>query len=185
MSRGHPAGAVRLFVGAPVPSAHAFTTATEDLCRLPDVRPVPDGTWHVTLRFLGDADPDGVVAALDPVLARPPPVRARVQGVGAFSDPRKARVAWAGVAAEGLAEVETRVREATIALGRPPERRAFVPHVTLARLGRPVDVRPWIGRHQDTVFFDGPLPEIVLFRSELTRQGPVHHRQAAWPLPQP
>jgi 2'-5' RNA ligase len=97
--------------------------------------------WHVTLRFLGGAPLDEVVAALDGVGSGPvtahlgPSVGLLGQGV--------LQVPVAGL--DALAEDVVR---RTAGLGRPPEDRPFVGHLTLARfagappdgvLGQPID----------------------------------------------
>ena len=172
---------MRLFVAVPVPPGDAFAAVTRDLVQaVPGVQPVPADTWHLTLRFLGEVEEAGsITVALQQALAGLSPVPAVVRGVGAFDDTRKARVAWAAVNAPGLIEVEARVRNATACMGKPPEMRTFVPHVTLARLPEPRDLRSWIERHADTLFLAGNFAEVVLFRSELTKGGPVYTRQWA------
>jgi RNA 2',3'-cyclic 3'-phosphodiesterase len=102
--------------------------------------------------------------------------------VGAFLSPAKAKVAWAAVQAEGIQELHQKVAAATAEFGEPPEARPFVPHATLARLDRPTDLRPWVEAHQDALLAAGVLRELVLYRSELTRQGAIHVREAVFPL---
>jgi len=169
---------VRLFIGAPVPPSDVFGRVTQDLVDTArGVRPVPAGTWHVTLRFLGVLPEAGPPAsALDEALAGRSAVPVRVRGVGAFQDPRRARIAWAGVDAPGLDRVEGAVRAATAHLGEPPPRRDFVPHVTLARLGRPTDVSAWVHHHEATRFSEGLLDTVVLYRSDLGPGGPTYTR---------
>ena len=97
-------------------------------------RPVDDGgrwtrrdQWHVTLRFLGSADIDEVTRALAGV--RHPPVEAVVGpatellGVGVLHLP-----------VAGLDSLADGVVAATRDLGRPPEDRPFLGHLTLARM---------------------------------------------------
>src|SRR5262245_39287830 len=92
------------------------------------VRFVPPENWHVTLRFLGEAEPDAVGAALDDALL--PAARARL-GPAVDLLAERALV----VPVQGLDELAAAVAEATAALGDPPRRR-FVGHLTVARLGR-------------------------------------------------
>jgi 2'-5' RNA ligase len=84
--------------------------------------------WHITLRFLGEADPDEVAEALAGL--DHPPVTARLSGpIGRLG--RDVLV----VPVDGLASLAAEVRARTATLGdRPPEDRAFLGHVTLARL---------------------------------------------------
>jgi len=167
---------MRLFIAVPVAPSPAFSRATQSLLEMaPGARTVPGGSWHVTLRFLGDQDdPLPAGAAMQRALAGIAPVPAEVRGVGAFPQPRRARVAWAAVEAPALIQVAQRIRDATANMGEPPGNDRFVPHVTLARLQRPCDLSSWIGRYGETPFFSGVLDQVVLFSSRLTMQGSVY-----------
>lgn len=175
---GPPAGTVRLFVGAPVPPSTAYAQVTEALQRAVEgVKPVPAGSWHVTLRFLGDVEgAQPVVEALDTALQDMVALPVEIRGVGAFQDARRARIAWAGVQAPGLEQVARRVQEATKGLGQEEAKRSFRPHVTLARLRKPADVSDWIRRHERTRLAQGRLDHVVLYRSHLGPHGPRYER---------
>ncbi len=166
---------MRLFIGIPVPPGPVYEEVTR---RLPSqAKPVPPGTWHMTLRFLGEVlDPEPVVAALDGAVRGRPVLPCVVEGVGAFPDAKRARVVWAGVRAPGIENVAEAVEEATAGFGEPPERRRFVAHVTLARLRNPADLRSLVDRHRDTLFAEGVLDRVVLYRSTPGPQGSVHER---------
>ncbi len=141
----------------------------------------PREQWHLTLRFLGDeADLDAAAAALRTVSFAPFDVR--LGGVGAFSRPSRARVLWFGVA-EGCAPLIAlagAVRAATAAMA-PVDGAPYRPHLTVARFGRPADVRGLVHRPgPDRVGPDrvGPawtVTEVLLVESMLGR-GPARHR---------
>jgi 2'-5' RNA ligase len=78
--------------------------------------------------------------------ARVSPLTARFTTLGAFSSPKRARVVVAELAdPEGrIAALARAVALEAEKLGVPLEARAFRPHVTLARLKRPSDVREWL-----------------------------------------
>lgn len=162
---------VRLFVGLPVPPSPAFDAVAAGLEQEARVRTVPSGTCHVTLRFLGEVlDPAPVAAALDAALRGRHAIPCVVEGVGTFPDKgfpphKRARVVWAGVRAEGIDALAAAVRGATAAFGEPPEDRPFVAHVTLGRLARPADLRRFVSRHEGTLFSQGTLDRVVLYRS--------------------
>lgn len=174
------AAPMRLFIATPLTPSRAFSLATQSLRKTAaGVQPAPDGSWHITLRFLGEVEEaHGVAAAMRDALAGVGAIPAGVRGVGAFPQPRAARVAWAAVDAPGLAHVAERIREATANLGNPPETSPFAPHVTLARLKPACDLTKWIEQHESTLFFQGELNQIVLFSSKLTGQGPVYTAEA-------
>jgi len=167
---------MRLFVAMPVPSHVGLRDVTAALVgAAPDVRPVADGLWHVTLRFMGEVeDAAPVIAALKTRLSDARVAPGRVMGVGAFPDRRRARIVWAGVLAPGIDAIARRVVSATAAFGDPPERHDFVPHVTLARLRDGRDLTKFLAAHAADEFGPAPFDEVVLFQSSLRRGGPEY-----------
>lgn len=167
---------MRLFVGLPVPSSPRYEEAKRDLREAAhDARLVPAGSEHATLRFLGEVlDPAPVVDALDAACAGRPSLPCVVEGLGTFPAgfpaDKRARVVWAGLRADGIDALAQAVVQATAGFGEPPERRPFVAHVTLARMARPADLRLLVERHRRTLFAEGRLDRVVLFRS---RTGPA------------
>ncbi|MEA3137660.1 MAG: 2,3-cyclic 3-phosphodiesterase [Thermoplasmata archaeon] len=172
---------MRLFVAVPVPPSPAYAEATKDIvAAAPGARPVPDGAWHITLRFLGEVfDPEPVEAALVAACRGRPALPCVVESLGTFPDTgfppgKKARIAWAGVRAAGIDALASAVEQATASFGEPPERRRFVAHVTLARLPNPADLRSLVDRHKGTLFATGALDRVVLYRSRLGPAGPSY-----------
>jgi 2'-5' RNA ligase len=96
----------------------------------PGVRWVDPAGWHVTLRFLGDADAGECAAALSGIEAPASAPMARLGPAVSRLGRSVLCVPCAGL--DRLAEV---VVEATASLGRPPDPRPFAGHLTLARLG--------------------------------------------------
>jgi len=92
---------------------------------------------------------------------------------------------WAGVEPRGpLAALAAKVERASVAAGLEPERRAFHPHITLAR---------WKGRRNreiaDFLKREGGLrsepfevTEFSLFESRLSRHGAHYEEVASYPL---
>ena len=134
---------LRLFVAVTLPpearDALARVIATLRDAGLRGVRTVAPEGVHVTLKFLGNVEAGRVPAlaeALDAAAGGVAPFELAVEGAGAFPDARAPRVLWAGVAGDtdALAALARRVDEACAGLGFPRERRAFSPHLTIARL---------------------------------------------------
>lgn len=110
-------------------------------------KPVPPPNWHVTLRFVGRVDDvsyDRWLGTLDQVTSMP--MRIGLDGLGAFPKPPRATVLWAGVDAPGLEDLAGAIEEATQIAGLPAEERPFRPHLTLARIRPPEDVRAVLER---------------------------------------
>lgn len=104
------------------------------------LRWTPPGKWHVTLRFLGEAEVEEARACFRSV--RHAPVAAALgPAIGAFGR----RVLHVPVA--GLDALAGAVVAATAAVGRPPDGRPFAGHLTLARARSRdgADLRPWRG----------------------------------------
>lgn len=132
---------------------------------------------HLTLRFLGEVDPD-VLERARPVWAeavgRLPEFEFVVAGLGTFPPRGRARVLWAGIRedrpAGALATVARAVEEVTRGLGFAADDRPFSPHLTLARARR--DVRAT--RPPDALALDAGrvrAQTLTLFRSTLTPRG--------------
>jgi 2'-5' RNA ligase len=142
--------------------------------------------WHVTLAFSGDAPErvlDDVYERLERAAGRRSAFDLRVAGGGAFPDPARARVLYAGVAGadgdgtahrdvhERLAHLSTGTRAALARAGAPVDGQRFRPHLTIARLGHPEEVSNWV-RLLDS--YEGPtwrVDEISLIASHLS-EGP-------------
>lgn len=179
---------MRLFVGLPVPPSPLYDAVAREVAEAArDARPVPSGSQHVTLRFLGDmAEPDGVVAALQAACKGRPALPCVVEGLGTFPGgfpaDKRARVAWAGLRAPGVEALAQAVEGATARFGEPPERRPFVAHVTLARMARPADLRLVVERHRRTLFAQGVIDRVVLYRSTPTPRGSLYEAVHTVPL---
>ena len=98
--------------------------------------------FHLTLRFLGQIAPEQLLVLADRLghdYAQCAPLRLCFQGAGAFPNPRRPAVLWAGMrAVEGeLVRVWQIAEQAAQALGLPPETRDFHPHVTVGRMRDP------------------------------------------------
>jgi 2'-5' RNA ligase len=97
-----------------------------------------DDQLHLTLRFIGEIDrhrADDVHAALGTVFH--PPFEIALAGVGSFERRGEPIALWAGVAPQELLKtLHKKVDQAIVRAGLEAERRAYVPHITLARLPR-------------------------------------------------
>src|SRR3954464_1398506 len=123
----------RLFVAIrpPEPIRDLLIDAMDDGA---DFRWQDDEQLHLTLRFIGEVDrpvADDVAAALGQ--ARAPKFDLRIAGTGRFEQ-RSSGTLWAGVEPkEPVAALAAKVERACQSVGLEPERRAFHPHITLAR----------------------------------------------------
>jgi len=147
-----------------------------------DVKWVEPSNIHLTLRFLGDLEPEKaeeLKKILSGVAAGSKPFELTIKDVGAFPDLASPRVIWAGVglgAAESarIAEaIETKLQ----ALGIPKEERRFHPHLTLGRVRSRKNCEKLCGMIEAIKFEAGSkirVDHLTLFRSQLTPQGSVY-----------
>jgi 2'-5' RNA ligase len=93
---------------------------------------------HLTLRFIGEVDrhlAGDIHAALGAV--HQPGFEIALSGIGAFDRRGWPDAVWAGVSPhEPLKALHKKVDAALTRVGVAPDQRAFLPHVTLARLKR-------------------------------------------------
>jgi 2'-5' RNA ligase len=107
--------------------------------------------WHVTLAFMGSVPErslDDLVERLGRAAARRTPLDLAVAGGGAFPNPARAKVLYAGIDSGGrapdLRHLAVGTRAAATKAGADAEGGRFHPHLTLARLGRPAEATRWI-----------------------------------------
>jgi RNA 2',3'-cyclic 3'-phosphodiesterase len=177
---------LRLFVAVEVPEdvrvglAGAVAPVRE---RYPKARWVPTQNQHVTVKFFGTTYPRlvGWVTETAATVARNHPSFATsVKGLGAFPNARRARVLWAGLD-DGRQRLERLAASLDEAFAREfrPEKRAFTPHLTVARFDPPVGLEPLGVRFESEPF---EIHRIVLFRSHLRRPAPVYEPLGTYPL---
>jgi 2'-5' RNA ligase len=174
-----------------VESVRAVTELSK---RLRDGAPVTDARWvastklHLTLKFLGTTDvglaPALVeeLAALLKKLDRKGSLSAYLGPLGAFPSLAAARVLTLLVddGSGDVGRMAAAVDERVAGLGFAREARAYQPHVTLARLNRPLDTRSWLARESFSRL--GTLTELVLYRSDQARSGAEYTTLARWPM---
>jgi RNA 2',3'-cyclic 3'-phosphodiesterase len=189
------AGAIRAFLALP-PDAEWGASAQALVEELRPASPPASWTrpssWHLTVKFLGQATREALVSFAESVseaASRTQPGELPSGGPAIFPSRGPARVLAAGFAAspalsalEGLAAA---AEASSRRLGLEREDRPFRPHVTLARL-RARWPSAAIERFRRTVAAS-PLPpwsarRCVLYASRLGPSGAVHTELAEWQL---
>ena len=108
----------------------------------------PEG-WHLTTAFLADVPAhalEGLVGNLREAAARTPAFALALGGAGAFPNPYAAKALWVAVAEGGeqLGVLARRSRTAADRAGVRVDGARFVPHLTLARVGRATELTRWL-----------------------------------------
>jgi 2'-5' RNA ligase len=115
-----------------------------------DLRWTVPEQWHLTLAFMAevpDRKLDDLVERLGRAAARRTPFDVTLAGGGAFPGPSRAKVLFVAVDAsdaEELRRLATGARAAATKAGVEVDGGRFHPHVTLARMRRPVEATRWI-----------------------------------------
>jgi RNA 2',3'-cyclic 3'-phosphodiesterase len=182
----------RLFVALELSEEirHAMRRRLVKIHQLAKARWVDPDKAHITLYFLGDTEEELIPpleSSLAPVFARRKAFALRLHGGGTYPQGRPARVAWVGVKAPSeLAELQREVVEACAsALGRPPEKKAFSAHVTVARCQPPWPRRTVERYQREAQGHWGEellVREGVLFESVLEPRGAVYTPRARFAL---
>lgn len=169
----------RLFFGVTVIPNKLLLDVITRLKHLgPGLRPIPERNLHVTLRFLGDCDPDRIpeftewmtqaARGVDPEVMK-------IQGIGVFPDLKRPKVLWCGIECPGIITIAQRLEQAAIQGGFPKENRAYTPHLTLAYLDQSShELFELIHQNQAQAFGTHQFDRIQLFRSELLETGPQY-----------
>jgi 2'-5' RNA ligase len=138
---------------------------------------------HVTVRFLGEVDPELLPALTASIEAMPAlDLSATLAPAGTFGPVTRPTVAWLGIdldapAAEALVET---LDAAIVAAGLPAPEGNWTPHLTLARVRR--EVRSNRRRELAAAIRELPVPpprparfhSVSLFESELGNRAPNH-----------
>ena len=151
-----------------------------------DARWIPAADLHITLWFLGE-----IAEASLPDLGKP--VRTQtfdlaVAGLGAFPGSGVPRAIWLGVQAgwKQLVELHADLAPRVQSLGIEPERRAYAPHLTIARVkaARREDLSRIRDALRETPADAGMcrVSAVTVFRSRLSPKGPSYDALIRVPL---
>jgi RNA 2',3'-cyclic 3'-phosphodiesterase len=152
----------------------------------------PEGI-HLTLKFLGETPVERIAAvegALAEAAASVRPFALDLGGLGTFGPPSRPRVVWAGIDGDRrrLNELFNAVERALHRTGIAPERQAFNPHLTLARVpdqmptSEAVRIAPALERRAAKTAESHYVDSISLMRSELGPGGARYTALGSWRL---
>jgi len=158
------------------------------------IRVNPVERMHLTLHFLGHLPVprvEDLSSRLAPIVETHHPIRLVARGVGAFPSVSRAQVVWAGISGTELprlvvlqGDLGDRLRQA----GVPVEDRRFRPHLTLARVQRPLRaperrrLQEWSSAWGDIDLGELPVTEVRLMRSQLGGGPPRYSTLASFAL---
>ncbi|MBK1725437.1 RNA 2',3'-cyclic phosphodiesterase, partial [Halorhodospira neutriphila] len=138
-------------------------------------RPVSAEQMHLTVLFLGAAQPPAAAAAGAAAAREASAFRLVIDRLGYFA---RARVAWAGAEAAPapLADLHRALRRELRRRDQPFDGKRLHPHITLFRKAAP----PPRGALETPL--EWPVERLTLVASERGVQGASYRVEAAWPL---
>ena len=174
----------RLFVALRPPPA------LRQVCLAAMVDGPPGWAWqedeqlHLTLRYIGEVDrpvAEDVAEALGSIHAAP--VMLGLSGVGWFDQRPRGALFARCAPAEPFAALHKKIDRMLVRIGLDPERRAYLPHITLARR-RPGAVDPggWLERNAGLASSGAAVTSLILYESRHGRHGPSYEAIARYPL---
>lgn len=174
----------RLFIALSMPDEVAADL--DRLCTaLPDIRWTGPDAFHLTLRFIGEVD-HAIFYEIGENLAqiRAAPFDLRLKGVGVFPPRGLPHTLWAGVDDPApLVDLRRRIERVMREAGLEGERRNFVPHVTLGRIGAALPearFATWLSRRSLFTSERFPVSTFHLFSSHLRPEGAEHVVEATY-----
>ena len=171
----------RLFIGVRVKTTRPLRKTLEKLGTIGRiVKPVAEKNLHVTLKFLDETDLDlvpEISRVMQQVAATKPESDIPLVGLGAFPHAQRPSVIWAGMQnAEMLIEVATRLDKQLRPLGFGRDKKAFQPHLTLARVRSkpPPELASMLAELRERQFGVVSVSRVQLFQSVLQLHGPQY-----------
>src|SRR6516165_10166415 len=174
---------MRLFLAVDLPDQvrHELAVVQNALKPLTDsARWVSPDSIHITLKFLGEV-PEKVVDDIDTALAGLSwkPFTVTVHGVGFFPGNRSPRVFWAGMEAPTMQDLAEELDSRMERVGFDKEKRAFRPHLTLAR-ARDTRIDSSLvtasAKYEEHNFGSFTADRVFLIKSTLNPSGPVYEK---------
>lgn len=143
---------------------------------------------HVTLKFLGNVEPERLTALAESLAIAASAARAfplTYGSVGAFPDLVYPKVIWIGAETSiALTSLQKLVEQACGQLGIPKETRIFHPHITLGRVKGSTNLARLTAKLKSITF--DPIvtgcSEILLIKSDLHPTGSVYTTLKSFPL---
>lgn len=144
-----------------------------------------DDQLHCTLRYIGEVErpvAEDVAVALGNV--RFAPFELALAGVGEFDSRGRPNALWAGLRPhETVAQLHQKIDQALVRIGLPPERRAYLPHITLARMNAAAGANArFLEAHASLASAPFTVDSFLLYESHLGRDGASYAAIERYPL---
>jgi RNA 2',3'-cyclic 3'-phosphodiesterase len=136
-----------------------------------------DPQLHLTLRYIGEVDrrvAEDIAVSLSSLHFEP--VALILAGVGQFERKGRCDSLWAGVSPkDDVTLLHKKIDHMIAAMGLEPEHRAFLPHITLARMNRvQTGTADWLAAHDGLTSQIFTMDAVILYESHLGSDGAVY-----------
>lgn len=176
---------IRTFIALELPPAviNLLREVQQELKRLKlGARWVRPENIHLTLKFLGDINPDDIGRIGDAMIgaaADIPPLTLSVRQIGVFPGIKRPRVIWIGLGGniQELLALQGRLETELDTLGFPREKRAFKAHLTLGRIkqaANPDVIGRMMRQYASLSSEEFTCDQVTLFKSDLKPSGAVY-----------
>lgn len=146
-----------------------------------DVKWVESQNIHLTLKFIGEVEPDkleATYAGVTEAIGEQAKFPMSLAGIGAFPSMRRVQVIWIGVFAGATesTELSEKVEACLAKRGFEAEKKKFMPHITIGRVRSFKNVNRLVKLMEDIPFAsaDFAADAVTVIKSELTPQGPIY-----------
>ncbi len=184
---------IRTFIAIKIPSQleAAFEELIQSMQHIPNkVKWVKPASIHLTLKFLGEITQKDVQRVLDRTeraVANISSFTLKTSQRGAFPSLKRPRVFWVGLTernGEQLIGLQKNIESELETEGFPKEKREFKPHLTVGRVKSPKNIEEVSKQFMAYQFpeIEFAVNEVVVMKSELTRQGAIYTMQKSFPL---
>ncbi|WP_028055993.1 RNA 2',3'-cyclic phosphodiesterase [Sphingobium bisphenolivorans] len=143
-----------------------------------------DDQLHITLRFIGEVDRHRANELADALRdIRFPPAELALSGVGSFNRKGQVHTLWAGIQPrEPLVKLHQKIDRICVRAGLLPDDRAYLPHLTLARMSRSAgSAENFMASHAALSSVPFAMTEFDLYESHLGQSGAAYHLIERYP----
>lgn len=185
----HNSTTYRTFIAIPIPEN--IKVQLQELINrfrgfIPDraVKWVNVENMHLTIKFLGDSNEkvnQEIGDKLSEFVESVSPFSLHLSGTGAFPNLSSPKVFWVGCSKPlELIQISQNIEEICQQFGFEKEVRPFSPHLTIGRTAKHSspsqlrDLTQEFGRYNKKDFGQFPVSKIVIYKSDLTPQGPIY-----------
>ncbi|WP_456401615.1 RNA 2',3'-cyclic phosphodiesterase [Persephonella sp.] len=175
----------RIFIGSFIRPENPlfYSKIKKDFDQVTIGRWVPTENFHVTYKFLGEVDEGELTKIyknLSDILNKPIKVNLDIQGLGVFPDFYRPRVFFMNVKdkEEILKKTYDRVETVLDSLGYKPEKRKFIPHITIKRFKSVKRnlFKKILDSYTNEHFYSVNSIEVNIIESILERDGAVYKK---------